>query len=174
MSPRLAKVVRWGLVLLALSLVFVAARKGQQARRYLSPLVELKGTVVRAEFADAIPMARGDPGARDVIRPVPTRLRIELREFGGVRFEVALREDAETLPALPEPGEAVTLVLPARWREMEMGDRVLAMGLKRGTEALVDPAGYVYGAEYRTAFLGVGALVGAAVCLIAALRLGHA
>lgn len=170
-SPRFILSVRLLLVLMALSLGFVAARKGQQAVRYFSPLIELPGTVVSAELTDAIPLAWGNPRAPEVTQPVPTRLAIVLQEFPGLRFMVALRENPELIPPRLNPGERVTLILPSRWRDALVGDRVLAMGLRRGAERLVNPDGYPYAAEYRTGFLALGAAVGACLALLGAWRL---
>jgi len=173
LSPRLLFLTRAALVVLALALAFVAARKGLQAARYFSPLTELSGTVTSAELTGAIPLAKGNPRAREVTQPVPTRVTLELREQPGLRFQVALREDPDLIPPRIAPGEAVTLLLPGRWRELEVGDRVLAMGLKRAGAVLVDPAGYPWAAEYRTAFLAVGAAVGAAIAALGAWRIGR-
>jgi hypothetical protein len=173
MSPRFILFVRLLLLLMALSLAFVAARKGQQAIRYFSELIELPGTVVSAELTDAIPLAWGNPKAPQVTQPIPTRMAIMLREFPGLRFMVALRENPELIPPPPNADENVTLLLPARWRESVVGDRALAMGLKRGGNVLVDPAGYPWAAEYRTAFLAVGAAVGAVIAALGAWRIGR-
>jgi hypothetical protein len=173
MSRRQLLFMRLALVFIALSTAPVAVLKGVQATRYLSPLVELPGTVATAALTDAIPMAHGNPRERDIIEPVPTRLTMELREFPGLRFQVALREDPALTPPVPAPGDNVTVILPARWREMEVGPRVLAMGLRRGTTVLVDPAGYPYAAEFRAVFVAVGAAIGAFIAALAAWRLGR-
>jgi len=173
MSPRLILTGRLLLIVMALSLAWVAAHKGMQAVRFFSPLVELSGTVGSAELTDAIPLAWGNPRAPEVTRPIPTRLAVELQEQPGFRFLVALRENPELIPPRIAPGERVTLVLPGRWREIEAGPRVLAMGLKRGGNVLVDPAGYPYSAEYRSAFLAVAAAVGAVIAALGAWRIGR-
>ena len=171
MSPLLTLAVRVLLAVIALSLVFVAVRRERLAWLYFSPLSDLPGTVVSAQLTDPRPMATGDPRTRDVIVQVPMRLTLELREFPGVRFLVALREEPGAVPAVPVPGEAVVLKLPGRWRDLVAGNRVLAMGLSRGPAVLVDPAGYAFADEFRALFLGVGAALGALVAGIAAWRL---
>ena len=72
---------------------------------------------------------------------------------------------------MPAAGDKVTLILPSRWHELEVGERVLAFGLKRGDTVLVDAAKYPYMAEYRTAFLAAGAGIGALIAALGALRL---
>jgi hypothetical protein len=173
MSPRLLLYGRIALVLIAVSVAAVALRKGLQAARYFSTPIELSGTVTAAAFANAIPMARGNPRAGEVTGPIPTRLDVRLREQPGILFEVWLPEDPALQPPLPALDDAVILTLPGRWREMEVGprERVLAFGLKRGNTVLVDAARYPYAAEYRTAFLAVGAAVGALIAAIGAWRL---
>jgi hypothetical protein len=171
MSPRLTLATRVLLAVIALSLVVVAVRRERLAWLYFSPLVDLSGTVVSAQLTDPRPMATGDPKTRDVILQVPTRLTIDLQEYPGLRFLVALREESATVPPAPAPGEAVALKLPSRWRNLVVGNRVLAMGLSRGTTVLVDPAGYSFADEFRTLFLGVGAAVGALVAGVAAWRI---
>lgn len=170
-SPRSTLAVRVLLALIALSLVFVAVRKERQAWLYFSPLIDLTGTVASAELADPVPMAMGDPKTRDVIRQVPTRIAVELKEYPGLRFLVALREDPAAVPAAPPAGETVTLKLPGRWRDLVAGHRVLAIGLSRGASVLVDPASYAYVNEFGALFVGAGAALGAAVSGIAAWRI---
>ena len=174
MSPRLTLAIRVLLAVIALSLVFVAARRERLAWLYFSPLVDLPGTVLSARLTDPRPMATGDPSTRDVILQVPTRLTVELREYPGLRFLVALREEQGAVPAVPALGDAVTLSLPGRWRDLVAGDRVLAIGLRRGTTVLVNPAEYRYADEFRALFVGVGAAVGALIAGIAAWRLRQA
>ncbi len=172
MSPRLLRYGRIALVLIALSLAGLAVRKGLQAVRYFSSPTEVSGMVVETAFAKAIPLAHGNPLEGTVTGPVPTRLNVRLRELADIHFEVWLPEDPAQHPALPAVGDAVTLVLPGRWREMGVGpqERVLAFGLKRGGAVLVDAARYPYAAEFRTAFLAVGAAVGALFAALGAWR----
>jgi hypothetical protein len=170
-SPRLVLPVRIFLVLMALSLVFVAVHKGREAQRYFSPLVEVPGTVLRAELTDPKPFATADPRAKGAIVQVPSRLRIDVREFPELHFVAILREEPGHAPALPAPGESVTLLVPALWRDLMAGDRVLTIGVKRGTQMLVDPAEYPYAAEYRMAYTAFGAALGAILALVGAWRL---
>jgi hypothetical protein len=171
MSRRITLAVRVLLAVMAVSLVFVAVRRERLAWLYFSPLADLSGTVVSARLTDPFPMAAGDPRKRDVIVEVPTRLTLELREYPGVRFLVALREEPDAVPPVPAPGEAVTLQLPGRWRDLVAGDRVLAIGLRRGATLLVNPAEYSFADEFRTLFIGVGAALGALIAGIAAWRM---
>lgn len=174
MPARLFRYGRIVLVLIALSLAAVAYRKGRQAALYFSAPVELAGTVDVAAFSHPILLARGNPRAGEVTQPVPTRLDIRLREQPGVQFQVWLPQDPQRQPAPPAVGATVTLVLPGRWRDLEVGERVLAFGLKQRETVLVDAAQYPYAAEYRTAFLAVGAGLGALFAALAAWRMGHA
>ena len=171
MPPRLIRAARVILVLLAVSLAFVAFRKSGQSVRYFSTPLEVTGAVTAAYFADAMPLARGNPRAGEVTQPVPTRLDIKLEQHPGVNFQVWLPEDPALHPKLPAIGSEVTLILPSRWHEMEVGERVLAFGLKQGDTMLVDPKNYPYAAEYRTAFVAVGAGLGAAIALLGALTM---
>jgi len=171
MPPRLIHYGRIVLVLIALSLAFVAFRKGNQSVRYFSTPSEVSGTVSAAAFAKAIPLARGNPRAGEVTQPVPTRLDVQLQEHSGVQFEVWLPEDPALHPPLPAAGDQVTLILPSRWHELEVGERVLAFGLRRGDQMLVDPKRYPYASEYRTAFLAVGAGIGAFIAALGALNM---
>jgi hypothetical protein len=167
----LIRIGRIVLVLMAVSLAFVAYRKGGQAVRYFSTPLVVSGTVTASKFDKAIPLARGNPRAGEVTQPVPTRLDVQLKEHPGVLFQVWLPEGPERHPALPAAGDAVTLTLPSRWQELEVGERVLAFGLRRGEQVLVDARQYPYAAEYRTAFLAVGAAIGALIAALGAWRM---
>lgn len=174
MPTRLFRYGRIVLALTALSLAAVAYRKGSQATLYFSAPVELAGTVDVSAFSHPILLARANPRAGEVAQPVPTRLDVRLREHPGVQFQVWLPQEPERHPAPPAVGAAVTLVLPGRWRELEVGERVLAFGLKQGEAVLVDARQYPYAAEYRTAFLAVGAGLGALFAALGAWRMGRA
>src|SRR5690349_4975449 len=171
MSPRLIRAGRIALVLIAFSLAFVGIRKSNQAIRYFSVPVDVTGTVTASAFDKPIVLARGNPRAGVVSQPVPSRLDVQLKEHPGVLYQVWLPEEPSQHPALPAVGDTVTLVLPVRWQELEVGERVLAFGLKQGDKVLVDPRAYPYAAEYRTAFLAVGALLGALVAAVGAIRM---
>ncbi len=171
MSPRLILPLRVALAIMALSLALLSARKGVQTARYFSPLIDLPGTVVAAELTDPIPLAKDNPRFRSIVAAVPTRLRLELKEYPGLHFQVALREDPDLIPPVLAAGEQVTLILPTRWRESEVGSRVLTMGLRRGTTLLVDPAGYPFAAEFRAAFVAVAAAIGAIIMALGAWKI---
>jgi hypothetical protein len=171
MSSRILRHGRIVLILIAVSLAAVAYRKASQAALYFSARVDLAGIVEAAAFSHPVLLARANPRAGEVTQPVPTRLNIRLREYPGVQFQVWLPQDPQRHPALPAAGTAVTLVLPGRWRELEVDERVLAFGLKQGEHVMVDATQYPYAAEYRTAFLALGAGLGVLFAALGAWRL---
>ena len=161
------------LALIAISLIVVAARKGFQAYRYFSPQVALTATVAYAELTDPRPKTPEGPISSKPAQAIPTRLTMRFNEHQGLTFEAALRSDPGQLPTPPRPGSVVTLILPRLWRDLAKGNHVLAFGVREGNTVLVDAAKYPYTAEYRTAFLAVGAVVGAFVSALAAILLGR-
>jgi len=161
------------LAVTALSLGLLAARKGNLARLYFSPPVQLAATVARAELTDAVPTVESGPRAGTVSPPIPTRLALRVNEHQDLRFEVALRSDPGRLPVPPRAGERVTLTLPGRWPNLVTDGRVLAFGVAVEGTVIVDAKQYPYTAEYRTAFLAAAAAAGALVAALGAWRLGR-
>lgn len=171
MPARLIRGARIVLLLIALSLGLLCFIKGNQSARYFSTPMQLTGTVTASSYADPIPLARGNPRAGEVTMPVATRLDVQLKEHPGLLFQVWLHEDPTKHPPLPAAGSTVTLILPRRWKELEVDKRVLVFGMEENDKVVVDPKKYSYAAEYRTAFLSVGAGIGAFIAVVAALSL---